>query len=73
MSYCAVYPPSRTSMEPVTKRASSEQGYCTAAMCSSGLPIRPTGIIDVSCSNPDCAGAEYGRQTITGSRPAVRV
>ena len=43
VGHCAVYPPSRTSMVPVTKRASSEQRYRTAATSSAGRANRPMG------------------------------
>jgi hypothetical protein len=41
--YWAVRPPSRTSVVPVQKRASSERRYIAAATSSSGRPMRPTG------------------------------
>jgi SAM-dependent methyltransferase len=53
-----VYPLSRTSIEPVTKRASSEQRYRTAATSSSGLPIRPAGNIDVSLLGRDALAVQ---------------
>jgi hypothetical protein len=71
MATAAVYPPARTSIEPVTMRASSAQRYRIAAS-SSGLPIRPTWNTDVSCSGVMPLAVQKAPDHVQGCRSRRR-